>query len=102
MGEFLDMNRKRAAELVAADVSTGGDERNGPDSGIGRLSPGRRSGRSNVAVGITGDNGRLADLEQIGAVDSESTEPRRPRRFWRGSGWKFQQRKNRSKTGQLA
>jgi len=56
-----------------ADVSTERDERNGPDSGIDRLSPGRRSGRTNVAHSITANNGRLADLEPDGAVDSEST-----------------------------
>jgi P-loop containing NTP hydrolase pore-1/C-terminal domain on Strawberry notch homologue len=59
--------------VLAADVSAGRDKRDGPDSGIGRLPPGRRGGRSNVADSIAGDAGRLAFLEPNGTFDSEST-----------------------------
>jgi len=73
-GRVFRHEQEARSRMAAADVSAGGDERNGPDSRTDRLSSGRRSGRSSVAYGITSDNGRLADLEQTSAVDTESTD----------------------------
>lgn len=67
---------------LAADISAEGGERNGPDSRIGRLSPRRRSGRSNVADRFAGDNRTLARLEPSSAVDPESPV----RNGWGGIG----------------
>lgn len=68
--------------LAKADVSAGGNERDGPDSGIDRLPPRGRSGRGNVAHGIAADNGPLADLEPNGAIGPESNG----RNGWGGFG----------------
>jgi P-loop containing NTP hydrolase pore-1/C-terminal domain on Strawberry notch homologue len=67
--------------VLAADVSTERDKRNGPDSRIRQLPPGRRRGQSNVADSITNNAGRLAFLEPNGAVDSESTSRNGRRSF---------------------
>ena len=73
-GRVCRSEQEASSRLAASDVSPTDDERNGPNSGISRLSPGRRSGRSDFAHRIAGDNGQLAHLEPTGPVHPENTE----------------------------
>lgn len=62
-------------------VSADADTRDGPNSRVDRLDLGGRGGRSRIGGGSPRDNGSLAHLEPLGALDSENTSQDGRRRF---------------------